>query len=302
MKPTPNKRILVIGGAGYVGSALVAQLTSRHGTVAVYDNLASSDDSRLPQHVTLYQSDVRDIEKLRSAFDDFRPTHVVLLAALHFIPYCVEHPDEAVAVNVLGLQNVLDVIRQSTMPIELLFSSSAAVYKDSEGALCEASDLDQIDIYGVTKALGERLIQAQCDHYKIVRLFNVYGEHDPHPHVIPRVYNELRSKVAELEVGDTTPERDFVHVDEVASGIIAVMESGKNKNIYNIGTGQTVSVQEVLDELMRHCNHTPQLKKNAPAHRRKTDRRVLKADISKIIAHTDWRPTIHFTKGIETLK
>ncbi len=99
-----------------------------------------------------------------------------------------------------------------------------------------------------------------------------------------------------------SPERDFVHVNEVASGIISVMESGKNKNIYNIGTGQTVSVKEALDELMRHCKHTPELKPNTKVHLRKTDRKVLRADISKIVADTNWRPIIAFREGISTLK
>ncbi len=295
-------RILVIGGAGYVGTALCARLVERGDVVGVYDNVQSENSINARDGVKVYRADIREFEQLRETIKHFQPEKIILLAALHFIPYCVEHPEETFAVNVLGLQNVLDAVRETNPNIDLVFSSSAAVYKDSDHALAETSDIESIDIYGMTKVLGERLIRAQSKKYKIVRLFNVYGAHDPHPHVIPRIYAELKSNTPQLEIGDTTPERDFIHVSEVASGIIAVMDLGKNKNIYNIGTGHAISVKQVLNELMRQCNHTPVLKERVQAYNRKTDRMVLKADISKITAHTGWRPSIFFKDGIRTLR
>ena len=296
------KRILVIGGAGYVGTAFCSLLASRHETFAVYDNFSANDTPTLPPQATLYKGDVRSLATLEKAFNDFKPTHVVLLAALHFIPYCVEHPEEVMAVNVLGVQNVLDVIKKQQAPIELLFSSSAAVYKDCEEALSEESDLEQIDIYGFSKALGERLIASQNQCYKIVRFFNVYGNHDVHPHVIPRVFEELHHRNEFLKVGNVEAERDYVHVDDVARALMDVLEKGKNKTAYNIGTGETLSVEALIHEMMMVVGHRPKLVANTAEYARKTDRKVLRADIARITKDTGWRPTIGIKEGLATLR
>lgn len=297
-----NRRILIIGGAGYVGTALSDLLADQKQAFAIYDNFSQVKEPKPLPNVPIYRADLRDIHALEKAFNDFRPTHIVLLAALHFIPYCVEHPEEVVGVNVTGVQNVIDTINKIDRSIELIFSSSAAVYKDSGSALSEGSDLEQIDIYGLTKALDERLIKAQCEQYKIVRLFNVYGNHDPHPHVIPRVFEELKSGKPNLEMGSVAAKRDYVHVDEVASAIFHVLTKGKNQNVYNVGTGETTSVEEIIKELMQVVGHAPKLTPNSAKFARRTDRMVLKADISKITEHTGWRPTIRVAEGLTTLK
>jgi UDP-glucose 4-epimerase len=297
-----NRKILIIGGAGYVGTALGDLLADKKESFAVYDNFSHSKELKDLSHVPVYRADIRDIHELEKAFVDFKPTHVILLAALHFIPYCVEHPEEVVGINVVGVQNVIDTIRKLDPSIELIFSSSAAVYKDSDGALSENSDLEQIDIYGLTKALDERLIKAQCEYYKIVRLFNVYGNHDPHPHVIPRIYEELKSGKPNLVMGSVAAKRDYVHVDEVASAIYHVLTKGKNQNVYNVGTGETLSVEEMIEKLMSVVGHRPVLTPNSEKYARRTDRMVLKADISKITEHTGWRPKVSISEGLETLK
>lgn len=297
-----NRKVLIIGGAGYVGTALSDLLADEQESFAVYDNFSQSKELKSSPNVPVYHADIRNIHELEKAFTDFKPTHVVLLAALHFIPYCVEHPEEVVSVNVVGVQNVIDTIRKLNSNIELIFSSSAAVYKDSDGALSEDSDLEQIDIYGLTKALDERLIKAQCENYKIVRLFNVYGNHDPHPHVIPRIFEELKSGTPHLEMGSVAAKRDYVHVDEVASAIFHVLTKGKNQNVYNVGTGKTQSVEEMIEKLMDVVGHRPAWTPNSEKYARRTDRMVLKADISKITEHTGWRPAVDISKGLTTLK
>lgn len=297
-----NRRILIIGGAGYVGSALCSMLTGQDETYAVFDNFSVGSEASVPAGVKIYTGDIRKTTMLRAAFKDFQPTHVVHLAALHFIPYCVKHPIEVMAVNVLGVQNILDTIRKTDKSIELIFASSAAVYKDSIDALAESDELEQIDIYGFSKALGEKLIRAQSGRYKVARFFNVYGNHDIHPHVIPRIFNELTEGKSLLKMGNVEAERDYVHVDDVARALIDIIEKGKNKATYNVGTGESLSVKALVQEMMGVVGHSPKLVENTAEFARKSDRMVLKADISRISEDTGWQPSVSLKEGLATLR
>lgn len=297
-----SSRVLLVGGAGYVGRAVANLLESSAITFAVFDNFSVGDKALVEgKGWEYFEEDVTDEQAVHRCIEQFKPTHIVVLAALHFIPYCIQHPRETEAVNVTGLQNVVGAIVADHTDTQLLFVSSAAVYQDADKALSEEDPLGPIDIYGETKLKAEHLVRAQLFNYKIVRLFNVFGRSDPHPHVIPRIFQELSKDASRLELGDLTPKRDYVHVDDVASGILAVLKEGKNRETYNIGTGSAHSVDEVVQQLFGLCNVSPTIAANSAGYTRKTDRQLLCADIKKITSDTSWRPKYDLVAGLETL-
>lgn len=296
------ERVLAVGGAGYVGTAFCEQLSERNIAFAAYDNFSvTSEDEFRRNDWQYYREDITDRQAILGAVRDFKPTHIINFAALHFIPYCVKHPEEVKAVNIDGTQNVIDSIRVVDENIHFTHTSSAAVYDNVEHRLSEDDTLAPIDIYGESKLIGEQLVRSQVSTYNIVRLFNVYGRRDPHPHVIPRVFAELSAGASELQIGDTRPQRDFVHVEDVARAICAVLTRGNQYDTYNIGTGTAHTVKDVIRLLSDQCDNHPRILDNTPNYNRATDRMLLQADISKITKDTGWTPDISFRQGLQTL-
>lgn len=300
--PKP-KKVLVIGGAGYVGASLCNTLAVQQIPFAVYDNFSvGSKDRLLEKGWQFFEGDVKDQSTLRKVIADYAPTNIIALAAIHYIPYCVAHPEETEAVNVTGIQNIINAIHDIDSTIELLFSSSAAVYKDSALPLSETNELQPIDNYGESKLEAEQLIKQQLDEYKIVRLFNVYGLSDTNPHVIPKIYKALKDGVPQLQLGNIEPKRDYVHVDDVAAALVAVMESGRNHETYNVGTGNAHSVSDVISLLTEQLHCQPEVITNSPSDMRKSERMVLQSSIQKITDHTGWAPTYDLANGLQTLE
>jgi UDP-glucose 4-epimerase len=276
--------ILVVGGAGYVGMAFCELLESKDVRFAIFDNFSIGKREEVESKRWLHFSgDITYRDELEKAIHAFNPTQIIVLAAIHFIPYCIDNPDEAIQVNVAGVQNVIQVIKQARSPIKLLFMSSAAVYADAACLLKETDKLGPIDVYGSTKLAAELFIEHQLADYKIIRLFNVYGKADPHPHLVPRLYKDMAKHPAKLHVGNIEPRRDYIHVDDVARGIYAVMTQGKAGERNILGTGKTYSVAEIVQALAGRIGYMPQIIPNSGSYARKVDRLMLGADISKTV-------------------
>ncbi len=183
------RRVVVTGGAGFVGSHLTDLLAGSGADVLVVDDFRLGQKWHLEGalatgRVSVLEADVRSPAELRPV-TDFEPDAVFHLAALHYLPYCDAHPQEAFDVNVLGLDAVLRVVRGS--PLEsLVFASSAAVYGFSDEPWKESGPLSPHGPYGISKWMGEQLLERfHADRPEIraagARLFNVYGPGDQPP-------------------------------------------------------------------------------------------------------------------------
>lgn len=178
-------RVVVTGGAGFVGKELVRTLQPT-AEVLVADRLRYGMPDWLaspPDGVRLSQVDIRDAAAIRGVIDEFRPDAVVHLAAIHYIPECDADPPLAVSTNVAGTVNVLAACPPGT---RVVFASSGAVYEPDEAPHQEmVSSLKPADIYGITKLQGEAYVRAfAADHglsCGIVRLFNVIGPGETNP-------------------------------------------------------------------------------------------------------------------------
>ncbi|MCS7231878.1 MAG: NAD(P)-dependent oxidoreductase [Elusimicrobiota bacterium] len=291
------EKAIVIGGAGFIGSNLVKRLLEEEVEVLVIDNLFTGRKEFLDSRADFVKIDIRS-EKLKDKISKFMPDLVVHMAAIHYIPYCNSHPEETFDVNVMGTRNILEICSMLPRKPKFLFASSAAVYPPLKIPLSE--DLaGPIDIYGKTKLIGEDLTKIFFKDALIVRLFNVYGPNDPVPHLIPEILKQIKKGRRELKLGNLTPRRDYIHVDDVCDAIVSLLSNMKS-GTFNIGTGCSYSVKEVVDVVSEILNENIKIVQDKKKVR-KVEREDLVADISKIQNEIAWRPKISFKTGIKNL-
>jgi UDP-glucose 4-epimerase len=226
---------------------------------------------------------------------------------LHFIPAAMRNPGLAVSLNVHGTQTLLSACRESKVS-RFWFSSTADVYKASDQAHHESSPIGPFNIYGVTKWMGEQLVQLEAGmrpdcHFIIGRLFNLYGPHETNPHILPEVINQIRSSNGNvvLRLGNVTPKRDLVPIVDAARAVIAVLEkSAPGVTTVNVGTGVTVSVQEVVERIGTILGRPIRIEID-PAKVRAVERGCLQADVKALRSLIGWAPDGDLTRGLREL-
>lgn len=294
-------RVLIFGGAGYVGYELTRQCIKNHCEVAIYDSFSNGDiraRAKIAElsGVKVYENTIADAAGVAAAISEFRPDVVYNLAALHYIPYCIEHPEEVFATNYLGLQNIITVIRDHPNA-KFVFASSASVYGSPKEKCTLDTPTVPNDIYGASKLAGEQLIQHQLKNYVIMRLFNVYGDLDPHPHLIPKVSRAAVNNEI-LELGTASAKRDFVYVRDVANAFFIAHASPKAQT-YIVATGELHSVSEVVSHIYAKAKSQGKVCYETQTNMRAKDASLLSGDASKLRS-LGWAPTVSFDEGIAT--
>lgn len=248
---TKNKKVVVTGGAGFIGSHLVDALVKDGYAVSVIDSLVAGKKENVPVGVPLYVVDVRHSEELPALLSDV--DIVFHLAALPSVEYSIKNPVETHEVNVTGTVNVLAAVGRGT---RVVLASSAAVYGDTDvPAVSEDLPAAPVNPYGLHKYVSERYLTLAATLYGTqtvsLRFFNAYGPRldpsGPYAAVIGR-FLKLRKEGKPLTVvGDGNQTRDFVHVYDIVAALIRAGESpsvGKGE-VINIGTGHGTSVNEL---------------------------------------------------------
>jgi UDP-glucose 4-epimerase len=296
-------RVLVTGGAGFIGSCLVSELLHDNQDVLVYDNFSTGSLDLLPsgdRRMSVAEGDIVDHERVRYVMNHWRPSVVFHLAAIHYIPYCDAHPMETLRVNVEGTQSVLEACKEVKVG-RVVAASSAAVYGISDEANRESDPPGPMDIYGVSKWTNEVQLRRFHEDSGIpclaARLFNVYGFNETNPHVIPAVLEQL-SNGDEIQLGNLEPARDFVYVRDVARALIALAGSEDiGFGVFNVGTGREYSIRELV-EICQEIVRRPLRVRSVASRRRPTDRWHLLADISRIVEAVGWRPQYDLGTGL----
>jgi UDP-glucose 4-epimerase len=286
------RRVLVTGGAGFIGSHLVEQLVDAGERVAVVDDLSRGDSAWVHSQAELHELDIRNGAGLRRVLPQLRPDVVVHLAAMHFIPAVDNAPELAREVNVGGTQALLSALA-SQQPQMLVFASSAAVYPDRRGPIDEACAPDPIDVYGETKLEGERLVLQWAEQSGvrpiIARIFNVIGKRETNPHVVPEVVEQLRSGSRVVHVGNLAPRRDYTDVRDVAGALRRLLSTTGDHTVFNLGSGRSVSVAEVVQA----CEEVLAQRVEVDVEQRRLrdrDRAELVADAALLRKTTGWQP------------
>ncbi len=285
-------RVLVTGGAGFIGSYVVRELRAHGHAVTVYDSLISGARENVPEGVPLIKADIRDVDALRNAAEG--ADAFVHLAALVSVPESVAHPEATFAVNVEGTRGVFALARERGA--RLVYASSAAVYGDLPGLpKREDSPLAPQSPYAESKVENER-DAAGNPHFIGLRFFNVYGvgQRADHPYasVIPRFIAAARRGAPLPLTGDGTATRDFVQVRDVARSVRLSIERDAS-GVCNIASGKEVALTELI-ELIRA--QVPVEVERLPA--REGDILHSVADIARARMVLNWEPSVRLADGI----
>ena len=295
--------VLVTGAAGFIGSALCERLHSRGHRVVGYDNLSRGRREFLPQGIRLVEGDIRDAARLQETVAASKPDWLIHLAAMHFIPECIAKPQETIDVNVSGTGRVLEACRGSSVR-RVIFASSAAVYAPTDRPCVEdATPLRPFEVYGESKLAAEQLVRAFQNETgiptSILRLFNAIGRNETNPHVVPHIFESLKTSDV-IRLGNIEPRRDYIDTRDLAEAIVEVADISDGFRVFNVGTGVAHSVKDVVD-LLRRILDRPIRVEQDPARMRSTERMLLAADIQQIRRATRWVPRTSLEETLRDL-
>ncbi|ARS89634.1 NAD-dependent epimerase/dehydratase family protein [Natrarchaeobaculum aegyptiacum] len=296
--PIADERILVTGGAGFIGSNLVAALAP-HNDVRVLDDLSSGSRSNLPPEVTVLEGDIRDDEALDRATEDV--DLIYHQAALVSVTESVDRPEATHEINVAATVKLLE--RARAEDARFVFASSAAVYGQPDGVpVAEDASADPASPYGLSKLAAERYVRLYDDLYDLptvaLRYFNVYGpgQLDSDYSAVIRVFVEQATSGEPITVeGDGTQTRDFVHVEDVVQANL-LAGAGDATGVFNVGTGESVTILELAELVADAADSSPEIV-HVPARQGDIDRS--RADVSKIEATLGYEPTVRLADGLE---
>lgn len=258
-----NKKFLVIGGAGFIGSHVVAELLKEEVTeVIIYDNFTRGKLSNIEEFLKdprcrLFADggDIRDVDVLNIAMDGI--DGVFHLAAMWLL-HCKEYPRTAFEVNIQGTFNVLEACVKNGIK-RLVYSSSASVYGDAvEIPMTEEHPFNNKNFYGATKIAGEAMCRAFYDRYGLeyvgLRYMNVYGPHQDqtaaYTGVVPIMLNKIEANEAPIINGDGSQAYDFIYVEDVAKCNVAALKSDVCFGMYNVGTEVQTSIKDLCDLIL----------------------------------------------------
>jgi UDP-glucose 4-epimerase len=258
-------KLLVTGGAGYIGSIVAKQLLDNGHQVTVLDNLERGHRAAVPAGADLVLADLRD----RAAIDDVVVDGfegVLHFAALALVGESVSHPERYYGTNVVGTLNLLEAMAGAGIP-RLVFSSTCAVYGEpDEVPIPETAPPRPINAYGASKLAVDLMIRDFCTAHGLgavsLRYFNVAGasnglgeDHDPETHLIPNILRVALGDVPAVQVFGTdypTPDgtaiRDYIHIDDLAAAHLLALDGAREgeHRIFNLGNGNGFSVREVI--------------------------------------------------------
>ena len=300
-------RILVTGGAGYIGSVVSEQLLKDGHEVVVYDNLVKGHRNAIVAGAKFVQRDLLDAQVLRQTLQDNRIEAVIHMAAHSLVGESVAEPAKYYHNNVVAGLVLLDTMRECGVR-KIVFSSTAATYGEPEAQpIFESAPTNPTNTYGETKLAFERAMhwyeQAYGLRYASLRYFNAAGasencgeDHDPETHIIPITLQAAAGKRTHVEIyGDDYPTadgtciRDYIHVIDLARAhILSLNVLDKRSAIYNLGCGgDGYSVRDVIETARRVTG------KEIPVRmgpRRAGDPAVLIASSDKIKSELGWQP------------
>jgi UDP-glucose 4-epimerase len=300
-------RVLVTGGAGYIGSVVSEQLVSDSHEDVIYDNLSKGHRGAVVEGARFVQGDLLEADQLRQTLNDNRIEAVIHMAASSLVGESVQEPSKYYHNNVVAGLVLLDAMRECGIK-RIVFSSTAATYGEpEEQPIRETTSTNPTNTYGETKLAFEKAMhwyeRAHGLRYASLRYFNAAGatercgeDHDPETHLIPITLQAAAGKRAHVEIyGDDYPTadgtciRDYIHVVDLARAhILALDVLSERSAIYNLGCGgDGYSVRDVIETARRVTG------KEIPVRmgpRRPGDPAVLIASSDKIKSELGWQP------------
>lgn len=295
-----NEKVIVTGGAGFIGSNLTDALIERGYEVHIIDNLSGGKMENVNPKAVFHEKDIRNLADIAPIFENAK--FVFHFAALPRVQYSIEHPDVTSEVNVMGTQNVLMVSAKAKVS-RMVYSASSSAYGDSDVMpLHENLPSNPKSPYGLQKYVGELYCRLWSEVYGLstvsLRYFNVYGPHlDPdgaYALVIGKFLKQRKEGKPLTITGDGEQTRDFTHVRDVVRANILAAESTKvgKGEVINIGAGKNHTINELAKLIGGEVEHiAPRMEPHDTL-----------ADNSLAKKLLDWEPTVAFGEGIAELK
>ena len=275
-------RVLVTGGAGFIGSTIVDALRARGDDVVVVDDISTGDRANLAPDIALRVADVSDAKALREAVRGETFDAVVHCASKTKVVESMEKPDLYRRVIVEGTRNVVHLAEDLHTRMLVNISTGGAIYGETPVRASEAVEVDPVSNYGKFKAEAEQIVAAAGIANITLRLANVYGprqRQDLEGGVIAIFLGRWRRGEKLVVYGNGTAQRDYIYVGDVADAVLASF-AGKWKGIYNIGSGVATSVNDLIAALTGILGPPPGVTK-APDRPGETQRSCVDASKAK---------------------
>jgi dTDP-glucose 4,6-dehydratase len=302
-----DKRILVTGGAGFIGSEVVSQLIKKNAIVTVLDNFSSGKKQYLPKNnkkLKIIKGDITDEKIVKRAVKD--QESVIHLAALPFIPDSFYYPADFFNVNTTGSVNLLWKSIQSNSVDRFIHISTSEVYGSAQFVpMDENHPTAPHSTYAVSKLAGDRvaftLHKENGFPVVIIRPFNSYGPKYTQPYIIPEIMNQILNGTKELMLGNVDATRDFTYVSDTADAIIRSLSSKKAVGeIINVGSGNEISIRDLALKISKIAKIKTKIRYDESRERPYDVNRLI-SNNKKAKTILDWTPKITMDQGLKKI-
>lgn len=288
-------RVLIFGAGGFVGSYLCKEFLNNGYKVSGTDK---GEGSALPSEVDFYKTDLMQVNEVEKLIGQIQPDIIVNLAAISSVGASWNMPQTTMAINVIGALNIMEAARKSEQKPRILFVGSSEEYVISENPLDENTQLNANNPYGISKVTQEQFAKLYREQYGLkiycVRPFNHTGIGQRDSFVLPSFCKQVAEidksgKDGKIQVGNLKVKRDFSHVKDVVRAYRMIVESDNCNQIYNVGSGNAYSLEDMLTYILGLSNQRIEIEVDQNRIR-PTDQPVICCDRSLIGKELGWEP------------
>ena len=288
-------RVLIFGAGGFVGSYLCKEFLNNGYKVSGTDK---GEGSALPSEVDFYKTDLMQVNEVEKLIGQIQPNIIVNLAAISSVGASWNMPQTTMAINVIGALNIMEAARKSEQKPRILFVGSSEEYVISENPLDENTQLNANNPYGISKVTQEQFAKLYREQYGLkiycVRPFNHTGIGQRDSFVLPSFCKQVAEidksgKDGKIQVGNLKVKRDFSHVKDVVRAYRMIVESDNCNQIYNVGSGNAYSLEDMLTYILGLSNQHIEIEVDQNRIR-PTDQPVICCDRSLIGKELGWEP------------
>lgn len=302
-----TNKIMVTGGAGFIGSHIVDRLIEKGNNVIIIDNLSTGLKENINPKAIFYEADITDNKSLNKIFEKEKPNKVIHAAAQIKVEASIDNPVLDAQTNIMGGLNVLECCRKFKVKKIVYLCTGGALYGNPEYVpVDEKHPIRPVSPYGLSKYVLEQYFYQYHMHFKInfisLRFSNVYGPRDitESNHVIPLFIHNLLNKNEPYITGDGSQGRDFIYVGDVVDAVELSMDANPRDLFLNIGTEKVISINELFSELISILKMRI---KPRYVEERRGDVKQIYLNVKKAKEQLGWKATTGLREGlIETIK